>query len=205
MRVQILGGVWRGRPVIVPKVAGLRPTAQKVRKALFDILDGRVAGAAVLDLFAGTGALGLEALSRGAARVVFVDRAPACTEAIRRTLAAFGLPAPRSSAGPPRATAEILTLDAVAAVKRLASAGQSFDLILLDPPYGAPSGRKSLQAVAASAILAPSGVVVVEAARREVWPAALGDARGRRLAQRRRAPYGDTQLAFYQWMTEDQE
>lgn len=193
MRVQLLGGLWRGRPVAVPKVAGLRPTAQKVRKALYDILGARVVGASVLDLYAGTGALGLEALSRGATRVVFVDHAPACTDAIRRTLTTFGLPA--------GATVELLTQHAVAAVRRLARAGQSFDLILLDPPYEAPVGRKSLQAIAGSAILAPSGVVVIEVAQRQEVPERLAGPPGRRLAQGRVASYGDTRLVFYHWMT----
>lgn len=210
MRVQILGGAWRGRPIAVPRGATLRPTAQKVRKALFDIVSPRVPGAAVLDLFAGTGALGLEALSRGAGQVVFVDRVPACTDAIQQTLGQFGLPtapagqaglpAPRGVAGPPGVTAEVLTEDAFAAIRRLGRQGRTFNLILADPPYGGFEGRKSLQAMAGSAILAPLGVVVVEDTRRHHLPALVEGRRGR-LQQSRSARYGDTGLAFYQWMT----
>lgn len=188
MRVQILGGCWRGRPVAVPKVAGLRPTSQKVRKALYDILGARVVGASVLDLFAGTGALGLEAVSRSARSVVFVEREPACTQAIRKTLEAFGLP--------PAVTAEVLTVDAFAAVKRFAKGHRRFDLILMDPPYGGHEGRKALQGVACSAILSPSGLVVIEQARRSALPEAVG------LWQERVAHYGDTELAFYRPTTE---
>jgi len=181
MRVQILGGAWKGRVLAVPKEAGLRPTSQKVRAALFNILGPRVQGARVLDLFAGTGALGLEAASRGAAAVTFVDRSAACTDAIRRTLTAFGpLPEVRT---------EVVTFDVFATVRRLAGQGQTFDLVLADPPYGGPWGRKLLQAVAAHVIIAPAGAMVLEG------PTGVAPPPG--LQQIRLARYGDTTLAFY--------
>lgn len=181
MRVQILGGVWKGRVVAVPKEPGLRPTSQKVRAALFNILGPRVQGARVLDLFAGTGALGLEAASRGAAAVTFVDRSAACAAAILRSLEAFG--------PPPEVHAEVLTLDVFAAVRQLARQGRTFDLVLADPPYDGPWGRKSLQVVAAHVIIAPAGMLVLEG------PTGVAPPPG--LQQTRQARYGDTTLAFY--------
>ena len=195
MRVTIIGGVWRRRPIAVPKVAGLRPTSQLVRKALFDILGARVQGATVLDLFAGVGALGLEALSRGATTVLFVEREPACTQSIRQTLEVFGFPA--------GTTAEVLTADAFATIKRLGKGRRQFDLILLDPPYGGHEGRKALQGVASSAILSPSGLVVLEQARPVRHPAARGAMSNGALQQERVAQYGDTELAFYRPTTDN--
>lgn len=181
MRVQLLGGAWKGRAVTVPKEPGLRPTAQKVRAALFNILGPRVHGARVLDLFAGTGALGLEAASRGAAAVTFVDRSDACTDAIRRTLAAFG-PLPGLAA-------EVVTFDVFATLRRLAGQAKTFDLVLADPPYGGPWGRKSLQALQAHAIIAPAGTLVLEGPTGETPPPGLQPTR--------QARYGDTTLTFY--------
>ena len=200
MRVQIIGGAWRGRVLVVPKGAALRPTSQKVRKAIVDWLGPRVRGAAVLDLFAGTGALGLEAVSGGAASAVLVDRDPACVEAMRRTVTAL--------APLPPVTVEILGQEVVVAVRRLAAAGRRFDLIFVDPPYDGPSGRKALQAVSDHAILAPSGVLIFEHAQRtppapRVGPKAPA---GRPyLVQHRGVHYGDTGVACYQWDTDGLE
>jgi len=202
MRIGLVGGVWRGRGLVAPRHRGVRPTPHKVREAVYDILGPRVAGASVLDLFAGSGALGLEAISRGARAVVFVDRAPGCTAAIRRSLERLGLP--------PGVTVEILTQEAVTAIRRLARARRLFDLILMDPPYagGWDAWGKSLQGVVDHGTLAPSGVVVVEYAQRSAWPAVVVGSEGagtRRLWRDRTARYGDTEVAFYQWMTEDRQ
>lgn len=196
MRLQIVGGRWRGRVITAPPIADLRPTSHKVREAIFDLLGARVQGAAVLELFAGSGALGLEAVSRGAASVVFVDRAPECTAAIRRTLAAFDLP--------PGVSVEILTQEALTAIRRLSRAGRRFDLILADPPYAHPSGdeavwgKKSLRVLGGHAILAPSGAVVLEHAGGVILPPCVEASGGRPLEQRRLARYGDTAVAFYE-------
>ncbi|OGX41043.1 MAG: 16S rRNA (guanine(966)-N(2))-methyltransferase RsmD [Omnitrophica WOR_2 bacterium RIFCSPHIGHO2_02_FULL_68_15] len=181
MRVQMLGGAWKGRAVVIPKELGLRPTSQKVRAALFNLLGPRVAGARVLDLFAGTGALGLEAASRGAAAVTFVERSAACTDALRRTLTTFG-PLPGLAA-------EVVTFDVFATIRRLAGQGKTFDLVLADPPYGGPWGRKSLQGVSAHAIIAAAGTMVLEGPTGEAPPPGLQPTRQVR--------YGDTTLSFY--------
>jgi len=179
MLIRIVGGVWRGRALVVPKGPAIRPTPHKVREAVYDILGPRVQGASVLDLFAGSGALGLEAISRGASAVVFVDRAPGCAAAIRQSLERLGLP--------PGVTVEILTQDAVTAIRRR----RVFDLILLDPPYAggwAAWGKKSLQVVVDHATLAPLGVAVVAYAQRSAWPAVVVGSEGtgtRRVSMRR--------------------
>ncbi len=125
--VRIIAGRFRGRNLAAPKSAAVRPTADRVREAVFSILGERVVGSRVLDLFAGTGAMGLEALSRGAAHAVFVDHQRSSVVLIRANLERCGV-RPREG--------EILAMSASAAVSRLASQNRLFDLIFMDPPYG---------------------------------------------------------------------
>lgn len=147
--MRIVAGTHGGRRLVAPKGRDVRPTSDRVREALFSILGERVAGARVLDLFAGTGALGLEALSRGAAAATFVDRDPAT---VRANLDALGL------------TAEVHRRDALAYLR--AAAGP-FDLVFLDPPYRAAAGLAAGLADTLPRVLAPGGLVVSESDRRE--------------------------------------
>jgi pantetheine-phosphate adenylyltransferase len=160
------------------RASPVRPTAARVRRALFDSLGRRVEGAAVLDLFAGTGALGLEAIHRGARRVVFVEHEPARCRAIRA--AAPGAPA----------EVEVVCADALAAVARLAARGDRFDLVLLDPPYGRGWVDRALAAVARAGLLAPDGLVVAEGHWRDAPARAAG------LEVVREARYGETALWY---------
>lgn len=153
--MRIVAGEWRGRKLAAPRGMAVRPTADRVREAIFSILGGRVAGADVLDLFAGTGALGLEALSRGAREAVFVESDPAAFAALRRNIAALG-------AG----GAEALPLDFRRAIGRLARAGRRFDLVFLDPPYGKGLSAAAAGGLARAGLLAPGASVVVEEAAR---------------------------------------
>ena len=125
--MRIVGGMAGGRLLKVPKGLAVRPTPDLVKQAVFNSLGDRVAGARVLELFAGSGALGLECLSRGALRVVAVERAARHAAIIRENLAAAGLPAGQF---------EMRTQDAFAALAQLREAGERFDLILADPPFG---------------------------------------------------------------------
>ncbi len=125
--MRIIAGRFRGRPLTAPKSLAVRPTADRVREALFSILGERVVGSRVLDLFAGTGALGLEALSRGAAYAVFVD-------SNRTSLALLRSNLERCRVTP--SEAECLGLPVASAVARLQAQGRCFDLIFMDPPYG---------------------------------------------------------------------
>lgn len=169
------GGILGGRTLRVPAGRGVRPTTDRVREATFARL-GALGGARVLDLYAGTGALGIEALSRGAANVVFVERARASLDALRRNLTTLGL----------GENVRIVARDVAAAVADLGRAGELFDLVLLDPPYETGEDERTLRAVVAARILAPGALLVVERSRRH----ALAPISGLALQDERR--YGDT-------------
>jgi 16S rRNA (guanine966-N2)-methyltransferase len=123
-RLRIIGGAWRSRLIAFEGSPDLRPTPDRVRQTLFDWLAPRIEGAKALDLFAGSGALGLEALSRGAAQVVFVERQARAVEAIRTALAQFGA----------ESRAEVVPGDARRFLE--ATPRAPFDVVFLDPPYG---------------------------------------------------------------------
>ncbi|MGD1086490.1 MAG: RsmD family RNA methyltransferase, partial [Verrucomicrobiota bacterium] len=125
--MRIIGGIAAGTILKAPRGFEVRPTPDLVRQAVFNSLAARVAGAGVLELFAGTGALGLECLSRGAVRCVCVEKSGRHAQFIRQNLALARLP---------NALLDLWTMDAFAAVARMAEAGRHFDLIFADPPYG---------------------------------------------------------------------
>jgi 16S rRNA (guanine966-N2)-methyltransferase len=179
--MRVIAGAFKGR-VLAPVKGRLRPTAAKVREAIFDILGEAVADARVLDLFAGTGALGIEALSRGAAAAVFVEDHPEALKVLSRNLNGLGL----------AAQAQVLPLPVIAALKKLGARGARFSLAFLDPPYGGGRAAGALAALAAAAVLAPPAWAVVEYSRRETLPESVGS-----LSRRELRRYGDTQVAFY--------
>jgi len=121
--VKILSGIYKNRQLKTPKGDRTRPTSSKVRGSVFDILQGEVEGARFLDLFAGSGSMGIEALSRGAKDAVFVENDRSAANCIRENLSALGI------------EAKLLQLDAQLAVKKLQKLGEVFDLIYVDPPY----------------------------------------------------------------------
>lgn len=176
--MRIIAGQWRGRTLSAPRGMAVRPTADRVREAIFDILGDRVAGATVLDLFAGTGALGLEALSRGAREAVFVESDPVAFATLRRNIAALGARG-----------AETFPMDYRQAIRRLRAAGRRFDLILLDPPYGKGLSAGAAGELSRAGLITPASSVIVEEARR----APLGGfPEGWTIALDRR--YGDTRV-----------
>jgi 16S rRNA (guanine(966)-N(2))-methyltransferase RsmD len=154
--MRIVAGRYRGRRLVSPRGSATRPTGDRVREALFQRL-GPLDGAVVLDLFAGSGALALEALSRGAARVVLVDSAPAAIRASQANLAALGVGAEQ---------AEVRRQDARAFLRSARAARHEYDLVLLDPPYrlAAELGRELSPLLAE--VLAAGGRVVSESDRR---------------------------------------
>ena len=180
--MRIVGGTLGGRVLRAPAGAATRPTSEKVREALFQILAARVDvdGAHVLDLFAGSGALGIEALSRGAAHVTFVDRGKPALAAIRENLAALALA--------DRAT--ILATDAVAAAAR--SPVEPWRIVFVDPPYASDLASRAVAALPLAS-LTRDAVIVIEHDRRNPPPDPLGSLL--RTDQRR---YGDTLIAFYE-------
>lgn len=180
---RITGGQLKGIPLTVPR--GIRATAAKVRQAIFNILGSAVVGARVLDGFAGSGALGLEALSRGAAFVAFIDTDTEALLAIRDNLARVDHDVPSSAWRVVQATVE-------QGLPLLANTEAPFDIVFFDPPYGGPEGKKALNTVGRCAILAPAGLVGIEHDRRTVLPLTIGP-----LQQWKRHRYGDTVLSLY--------
>jgi 16S rRNA (guanine966-N2)-methyltransferase len=176
--MRVIAGRLGGRRLGAPRGQATRPTSDRVREALFSAL-GDVSGARVLDLYAGTGALGIEALSRGAARATFVDNARPALAALRENLASLDLTGETSVIAQPVARAA-------------ASIEGPFDLVFADPPYAAvaevPAAVASLVARGA---LAPEARVVVEHASRDPAPALAG------LAARPSRTYGDTAITIY--------
>ena len=180
--MRIISGEARGRRLRAPRGAATRPTADRVREALFNIL-GSVDGVRVLDLFAGTGALALEALSRGAAQAVLVDRAEAAVRVIHDNVATLGY----------GDRARVLRLDVERALRLLARDGACFDLVFIDPPYGGSEAESALAELGAGALLAPGAVVVVEHDAKHP-PAETHGVLS--LSQRRK--YGQTEVSLYE-------
>jgi 16S rRNA (guanine966-N2)-methyltransferase len=182
--VRIVGGSLGGRVLRAPRGAATRPTSEKVREAVFAIL-GDVGGARVLDLFAGAGGLGIEALSRGAAHVTFVDSAKPALAAIRANLRELQIADARVT---------LHAGDAVAFAGRAAGASSPWNLVLVDPPYASDLAVRAATALAlAPGALAAGATLVIEHDRRHAPPDALGSLL--RTDERR---YGDTHVSFYQ-------
>lgn len=177
--MRIVGGSLGGRVLRAPRGAATRPTSEKVREAVFDII-GSIAGDRVLDLFAGSGALGIEALSRGAAHATFVEAARPAVGAIRDNLRELGLAE--------RAT--VIAGDAVATAARHQGAAP-WRLVFVDPPYRSDLATRAVLALPCER-LAPGAVIVIEHDRHNAPPETLGSLL--RTDQRR---YGDTLISFF--------
>jgi 16S rRNA (guanine966-N2)-methyltransferase len=175
--MRVIAGTYGGRILKAPPGAATRPTSDRVREALFSILAPRTPDARVLDLFAGSGALGLEALSRGAASVTFVDDAPAAIRAINANLDAL------------EATADVHRADALRFLAAARERGAQYDLVFLDPPYRHAERLAPRLSDALPAVLAPGAAAVAESDRRAPLALKLP------LLDERR--YGDTLIRIY--------
>ena len=176
--MRIISGQFRGKRLLAPDGRGTRPTSDKVRESIFDILSSRVhTGGKVLDLFAGTGALGIEAISRGAEKAVFVEKNPEAAAVARKNLASLGIGTN---------TARVYNTDWKVAVRKLE--GARFDVIFLDPPYAAKEERRLLDAIIEKDLLAEGGCIVVEHAAANAFDCDGFDADRRR--------YSDTAVTF---------
>jgi 16S rRNA (guanine966-N2)-methyltransferase len=166
--MRITGGVWRSRRLRGPaKDSTVRPTPDSMRERAFAVLGGWVAGARFLDLFAGTGAVGLEALSRGAAAAVFVERHRGTAGVLRANCATFELGEDR---------ARVVVQPAAAAVAALVRRGECFDLAWADPPFGSwEEGLDALTEAFAAGLLAPAAVACLECPERAVVEGLLPD------------------------------
>jgi 16S rRNA (guanine966-N2)-methyltransferase len=178
--VRVIAGEFGGRRLAAPPGRATRPTAERVREALFAIL-GDLAGARVLDLFAGSGALGIEALSRGAASAVFVESEPSAARVLRANLAALDVAQPR---------AQLRREDVLRFLEEAAAGAHAYDLVLLDPPYRRAGALGPALSQALPAVLAPGARVICESDRRAPLELTLP-----RLVQRR---YGDTVITIHE-------
>lgn len=178
--MRIVAGEFRGRRLKTPKREGIRPTADRVREAVFSIIAQHIPGARVLDLFAGTGALGLEALSRGAAQAVFIDRGPEAIQLIRSNIELCGA----------ENRARLMPGSVDRMLRKLASEGASFHVIFMDPPYGKGYIEKTLAAL--SPVTVPEALVIAEHSAKDVPADECGE--WQRTEARR---YGDTSVSFY--------
>ena len=182
--LRITGGQFKGLSLVSPQ--RIRATEAKVRQALFNILRPVIEGARVIDGFAGSGALGCEALSWGAAFVAFIESDTDAIMGIRDNLA-------RLESELPRRAWRLLHLEVDRGLRELAKTEPLFDVVLFDPPYRSEEGKKALNTVVECAMLAPVGIVAVEHDQRTVLPSSIGP-----LQQCKRHRYGDTVLSFYQ-------
>lgn len=183
--LRVTGGQLSGRRLSVPRGRGVRPTADRVRESVFARL-GPLDGWRVLDLYAGCGALGIEALSRGARSACFVEHAPPALRCLEANLASLSL----------EGRSRVIAGDVLRMVPRLSRSAARFDLVLADPPYAPEAARQVLEIVARSGLLGPGGLLVIESDRRHP----PGEAQGLREVDRRR--YGDTLVSLF---TPDQE
>lgn len=182
--MRIVAGTAKGRALTAPKPSSrhIRPTADRVRETLFNILGQWLDGESVLDLYAGTGALGLEALSRGAGRAVLVDQDKEALSLCRTNTDHLGF----------ADKVEILALPVARAVETLGKKGAKFELIFADPPYAARVVEAVLEQVARAGLLAPGGTVIVEHDKREAAPESHEGFT--RVDERR---FGDTVASFF--------
>ncbi len=182
--MRVTGGIGRGRRLKVPSGSRVRPTSDKVKQALFNILGDRVVDAEFLDLYAGAGGIGIEALSRGAGRAVFVDSSRESIDVIKHNveLAASS------------ARAETVLSSAESFLRKRSG---RYDIVFLDPPY-AEDLQPLLELIAAAGVAKAGGIVIAEHFKKQPSPGKAGS-----LSLYREARYGDTVLAFYKVSSEE--
>jgi 16S rRNA (guanine966-N2)-methyltransferase len=179
--MRIISGTSKGRKLVTLKSQSLRPTSDRVKESIFNILREEIEGGMVLDLFAGTGNLGIEALSRGAKKVIFVEKGRHALGLIQRNLAQFGL----------EEQSEILPTDANRAIGILKQRGKTFDLIFMDPPYEKGLIEETLTKLSSHQIYHRDSILVIEHHRRELLPPIIN--RWNLIRQRQ---MGDTVISF---------
>ncbi|MDD4202897.1 MAG: 16S rRNA (guanine(966)-N(2))-methyltransferase RsmD [Candidatus Omnitrophica bacterium] len=181
--MRIIAGKYKGKKIDFPKVQNVRPTQDKVKEAIFNILkDEDLTGAKVLDLFAGSGSLGLEAVSRGAAKAVFIDSDPKSFATIRKNIKSLAC----------EDITEVFRTDFDTAIKKLHRNGYVFDIIFLDPPYYKDLPKKALLKMCQYDILSPYNIIIIEHSKRDLIPESL-DKINLLLTKK----YGDTFVSFY--------
>lgn len=180
--MRIIGGEFRSRLISMPKGADIRPTQDKVRQAIFNIL-GDIADKRILDLFGGSGAFGIEAISRGACHATFVDNNPRCVDTIKANLMSLGIAGGHY---------DIIRADAIKVISTLEAKSEKYDIIFMDPPYHKDLAKKCLINTDSYDILAPTGLVIVEHFKKDILLTDL-----RTLAFDRDRKYGDTVITIF--------
>lgn len=181
--MRIIAGTAKGRTLRVPRHAELRPTADRVKETIFNVLGQWLDGETVLDLYAGVGGLGLEALSRGAKQATFVERSRETIAALAENARLLGFAAQSTT----------LLKPVERALEQLAKQDATFTLVFSDAPYAEHAGTTVLEKLDAGALVVPGGRVVIEHDKREVVPERVG--RLGRVDERR---FGDTNVTFYE-------
>ncbi|NLC77432.1 MAG: 16S rRNA (guanine(966)-N(2))-methyltransferase RsmD [Clostridia bacterium] len=186
--MRIIAGKAKGLRLKAPKGYATRPTADRVKEAMFNVIQGRETGALVLDLFAGTGALGLEALSRGAGKAVFVETNPVTRQVLAANIAKAGM----------AAQATVVKMDALSFLRSYE--GGAFDLIFMDPPYDYDNeiSVQVLDAIAEKQLLSPGGLIIWERSNRNP---SFQPVSGFKLVKEKH--YGDTVLLFIEQIKEE--
>jgi len=184
--MKIIGGQLKGRNFYMP--ADIRPTQHVVRKALFDLLGQDMSGVEFLELFSGSGAVGLEALSRGAKKVVFVEKEPKCVSVIEENIEILKISPDEDG----KMTFEVIRGNALAFIKILARQKKAFDIIFIDPPYGRGLAKKALKTLGAYDIVRPNCTIVIQHEKKEILPEAQG-----RFLLFRQKKYGASLLSLY--------
>lgn len=197
--MRVIAGTFRGRRLVAPKGNRVvRPTADRVKESVFSILQEQIIDANFLDLCAGTGNMGIEALSRGARHVTFLERDSRCIQVIEQNLRICGLTTESRAVRKPTDTIYLLRRDAVKGITHLQKQAAVFEVIYFDPPYatglhgGSELYTACLASLAENSLLCASGTLLVEHAKQFVIPDTVGS-----LIRSRRANYGDTVVSFY--------
>lgn len=180
--MRVIAGSQKGRRLIPPRGSGVRPTADRVKEALFSILGERTIGARFLDLYAGTGAIGIEALSRGATRATFVEPDQASLRVLRANLDRCGM----------ATFADVRPRTVEAFLRRPRQPDSVYDIIFADPPYHEDSGLKLLPSLDRAAIMTRDSIVILEHFNKVTVPPEVG-----RLIRKRQYSYGDTILSVF--------
>lgn len=188
--MRVIAGHFRSRPLAAPKGLDTRPTSDRLRETLFNVLAPRISGSVFLDLYAGSGAVGIEALSRGASEAIFVENAEPALRVIRANLASFGI----------RGGYALESRSVGAALRRLTSAGKTVNLVFLDPPYSQAAEYESalgLLGGECGSLLAPEAIVIAEHLKKVELAALYGA-----LSRYRALKQGDSTLSFYSCSSE---
>ena len=180
--MRIISGEFKNREIKMPKSSAVRPTSQKVRKAIFDVLGGEISGKKVLDLFSGSGALGFEALSLGASHITFVEKHPISLRAIYENIGILNI----------KHKCKVIGRDVLESLDKLNIQKTDFDLVFADPPYIGGLAKKCLLKISSCDILLAPAIVVIEHYKKDELPTESNDLKLWQLKN-----YGDTLVSFY--------